>query len=263
MEEAVEKKCLTVLGSSSGQPQPDRASSGYLIQVGESLNLIDCGSGVTSSFLRRGFNPLDVDRIFISHTHSDHVSDLSLFIQLVYNFNNKKRTTPLDIYLPEEFLEPFERYLQAVYLFKQKLQFDLRLIGYRDGFEFHGPFRLNAIGNNHLSVNRELIETYRLPNRMQSHSFVIDLDTGKIFYSSDIASFDEIKSYLDGCDVVLLEPTHIDLDAFFTWAPEAKVGRFIITHLSGPEEVVRINRMAAKAGMDNLVTAVDGMEISL
>lgn len=218
---------------------------------------------MTSSFLRRGFNPLSVDRIFISHTHSDHVSDLGLFIQMVYIFEQKKRTTPLDIYLPEEFLEPFERYLAAVYLFQQNFQFRLNLVGYRDGFEFAGCFRLRAIGNNHLSANAELIRTYGLPNRMQSHSFAIELDGKKIFYSSDITSFEEITPHLDGCEIVLLEPTHIDLEAFFALAPRIRVGRFVITHLGGADEVSAIHRMASKAGVDNLVTAVDGLEIDI
>ncbi|MCF6334560.1 MAG: sigma 54-interacting transcriptional regulator [Spirochaetales bacterium] len=88
-----------VLGSSSGLPSADKATSGYLLKNNDSLTLIDCGGGVTQSFLKRGFNPLNVDRICISHTHSDHVCELSLFLQLIYLH---KRKRPLDLFLPEK-----------------------------------------------------------------------------------------------------------------------------------------------------------------
>ena len=89
---------FTLLGTSSGVPQASRANAGYLLKTGDSLSLIDCGGGVTSSFLRAGFDPLKIDRVFISHTHPDHCCELSLVIQMVYLAG---RTEPLDVYLPE------------------------------------------------------------------------------------------------------------------------------------------------------------------
>ena len=71
------------------------------MQVGESLNLIDCGGGVTSSFLRQGFDPLRLDRVFVSHTHSDHVGELTLVIQMLHVLNSNQRLT---VYLPDEFI---------------------------------------------------------------------------------------------------------------------------------------------------------------
>ncbi len=251
---------LTVLGSSSGHPKADRACSGYLLKTGESLSLIDCGGGVTSSFLRRGYNPLNVERIFISHTHPDHVSDLPLFIQLIYL---EGRTRSLDLYLPSEFVAPFKCFLPAVYLIEQKLPFELNIIGIEEGFSFENNFKLTAIANSHLRGNSELVAQLGLSNKMQCHSFEIEAGGKSIFYSSDIASLDEIVPYLKDKNVAIIESTHIDMECLLAQAGELNVGQFIISHLGTAEEVSLINTLAAKAGVNNLVTAVDGLEIAL
>lgn len=251
---------LVILGSSSGLPQAGRASSGYLLKTGETLSLIECGGGVTSSFLRRGFDPLDVGQVFISHTHPDHVTELPLFIQLAYLAG---RTEPLDLYLPAEFVEPFRRFLLAVYLIPEKLPFEVNLIGYEQGVVYDKSFVLTAVGNRHLLGNRELIEQFGLPNRMQCFSMDIKVGGKSLFYSADIASYDDVRAYVDDKDIVILESTHIDLGDFFDHASTVNVGRFVITHLGTDQEVAEINRLAAKAGVDNLVTAVDGLDLEI
>jgi ribonuclease BN (tRNA processing enzyme) len=251
---------FTILGSSSGMPQADRACAGYLLNVDNDLSLIDCGGGVTSSFQRCGFDPLAVNRVFISHTHPDHCCELPQFIQMIYLSGRKD---PLDIYLPEEFVKPFSAYLPAVYIIREKLPFELNLYGYRDGFVYEDGFRLQAIGNQHLRGYADFVEKLQLPNRMQCHSFKIDLLGTTLFYSADIGDFDDIKSHLDGVDIVVMELTHVDLERFFEFAASSNVGRFIISHLGDAEETAKLSQLSDKAGLDNLVLAHDGFQIAL
>ncbi len=247
-------------------PQADRACAGYLLKTGESLTLVDCGGGVTSSFLRCGFDPLDVDRVFISHTHPDHCCELPLFIQMVYLAG---RTRPLDIYLPEEFVKPFGAYLAAVYVIREKLPFELNLHSYTDGFVFENGFTLRAIGNRHLQGYAEFVKKLSLPNQMQCHSFRIEVPASSggsakcLFYSADVKDFDELKPHLNNVDYAVLELTHVDLEQFFDFAPTASVGKFIVTHLGSRDETAEIELMAEKAGLGNLMIAHDGLQLSL
>ncbi|UCG60614.1 MAG: ribonuclease Z [Candidatus Zixiibacteriota bacterium] len=251
---------IIILGSSSGLPQAGRACSGYALKTGDSLSLIDCGGGVTSSFLRRGLNPLAVERIFISHTHPDHVIELPLFLQLLHL---EKRREPVKLYLPADFVEPMRRFLPALYIIEDKLPFELDIVGYEEGFEYNDVFKLKAVGNKHLKAYKELIEINQLSNKMQCCSFDIEIDGKRVFYSADIATYDDIRPHLDGRDVVILESTHVALEEFIEHARSISVGRYVITHLGTDEEVGEINRMISKAGLDNVTTAVDGMEIPL
>ncbi len=156
-----------------------------------------------------------------------------------------------------------QAYLPAVYILRDKLPFELRIIGYEDGFVYEGGFRLEAIGNTHLFPYREFIEKAALPNKMQCHSFKLTINGKTVLYSADIGSFDDIKDHLDGTDIAIIESTHLDLEQFLKFAQTARVGRYILTHLGSKEDVADINLRAAKAVVDHLTTAVDGMEIEL
>lgn len=251
---------LTILGSSSGVPQANRTSSGYILKTKNRLSLFDCGGGVTQSYLKRGYDPLDVDRIFITHTHPDHVSDLSLFIQMILV---NGREDPVDVYIPSEFVDIFNSYLRSVYVIKEKMPFELNIIGYEAGEVYNGDFKLTAVANKHLHKYSEYIKRLNLPNKMQCHSFDIEVGGKKIFYSADVGSFDDVKDYLDGHDIVIIESAHIDLEAFINFAKTAKIGQIVLTHFDNEAQVKEICGLASQAGLDNLVTAVDGLELSL
>ena len=251
---------FTVLGSSSGFPQAGRSSSGYLLKVGDSLSLIDCGGGVTSSFLRTGADPLKVDRIFISHTHSDHVCELSLFIQLI-DLNG--RTDRLDVYLPSEFVEIFRQYLYAVYLFPKRMPFELKLIGYEAGFEFDNDFILKAYSTSHLKKYAENIGGLDIPNKMQCHCFQIELAGKRLFYSADLGKFEDVTKYLNNNDYAIIETTHIDIEEFLSVSGKYNVGRYILTHLGSPEEVEQIRQAISKSGLSNVSIAEDGLVLPL
>ncbi|RKX24999.1 MAG: hypothetical protein DRP45_06940 [Candidatus Zixiibacteriota bacterium] len=252
---------LTVLGSSSGMPQANRACSGYVLQTGESLSLIDCGGGVCSSFLRCGFDPFKLDRIFVSHTHSDHVCDLSLIIQMLHVLRTGRR---LDVYLPGEFIAPFRSYLNAVYLLSDNIKLELRIHGYSDGLVYENDrFKLTAIGNSHLVGTKVDIGRLGLPNRMQCCSFRIDVGDRSVFYSADIGSFEDIRDQLQDLDYALVETTHVNLEHLFDHMRSSTVGEYILTHLGDEEEVAALRNQIERASLTNVSLANDGLRLEL
>ena len=66
---------ITVLGKSPAWQDAGGASSGYLVQEGETTMLLDCGGGVFGK-LREHIDYTDVDAVVISHVHADHFIDL-------------------------------------------------------------------------------------------------------------------------------------------------------------------------------------------
>lgn len=68
---------LTVLGTSGGFPAAGKATSGYLLTIGERNILIDCGSGVLANLFR--FMPIErLDAVILTHLHYDHISDMQV-----------------------------------------------------------------------------------------------------------------------------------------------------------------------------------------
>jgi ribonuclease BN (tRNA processing enzyme) len=250
---------FTVLGSSSGVPQPDRNSSGYVVSNGPALVLIDCGGGVTSSFLRAGLDPLAVDRMVITHTHPDHCCEIPLFIQLQHLAG---RVRPLTIHVPEEFVEPLKAFLPSVYIIAERFQFDLTVLGYTGGTVFEEPLHISARPNEHLKGYADDIQRLGLPNKMQCHSLVIQGDSTRIVHSADLSSFEELRHLLKhDDDLVIVESTHIDIADFLSFAGSNSQTTYLITHLGDVRAVEELQGRIDKTGLENVQLAKDGMSI--
>jgi ribonuclease BN (tRNA processing enzyme) len=76
---------LTILGSGSPEPTTRRASSGYLLDMGEDVVLFDCGGGVFDNLLRAGRTPGEVTHLFFSHLHSDHMMDYARLVHAAWD----------------------------------------------------------------------------------------------------------------------------------------------------------------------------------
>src|SRR5579872_5403070 len=69
---------LITLGTGGGPlPRKDRAQSSNLLIVNGTLYLIDAGGSVTQRIVQSGNNFRKVDKIFITHVHSDHSAGLA------------------------------------------------------------------------------------------------------------------------------------------------------------------------------------------
>ena len=67
---------LTVLGSGSAMPVPDRAQAGYLLADGDRSLLVDCGSGVLQRLAGTDVGYEGVSTVLLTHHHLDHVAAL-------------------------------------------------------------------------------------------------------------------------------------------------------------------------------------------
>ncbi len=67
---------LIVLGSGTCVPSLSRNAPGYLLVTDDFQVLVDCGEGTMKQLLHAGFSFQDIDAVFLSHYHPDHVSGL-------------------------------------------------------------------------------------------------------------------------------------------------------------------------------------------
>jgi ribonuclease Z len=64
---------VTLLGTGSPQPRMDRFGPGILVEAGEKKLLFDCGRGVAQRIEQLRIAFTDVDALFVTHLHSDHI----------------------------------------------------------------------------------------------------------------------------------------------------------------------------------------------
>ena len=71
---------ITMLGTSAAAPDPDRGGSGIVITVRGRHYLFDCGANTTRSMIKSHINPTQVNTVFLSHLHFDHIVDFPYFM---------------------------------------------------------------------------------------------------------------------------------------------------------------------------------------
>ena len=85
---------VVLLGTSSAMPTVDRNNSGiYMKYKGEGF-LFDCGEGTQRQIMKAGLSIYQVDKIFISHLHTDHTLGLPGLLETL-DMHDKPR---VDIY---------------------------------------------------------------------------------------------------------------------------------------------------------------------
>ncbi len=89
---------LTLLGTGCPSVDHKRCGSANLVTTKNKIILIDCGSGVTQRLNKANISSAEIDALFLTHLHSDHVVDL---YQLVISSWHSYRTKQWKIYGPK------------------------------------------------------------------------------------------------------------------------------------------------------------------
>lgn len=90
---------LTTVGFWGAYPRANEATSCYLVQDEDTRIVLDCGSGALSR-LQNYVQLNELDAVFISHTHADHIADIyCLEYAMLVQRQLGNRKTPLDVYI--------------------------------------------------------------------------------------------------------------------------------------------------------------------
>ena len=89
---------ITLLGTGSPLPDPNRAGPSTLVQDEGTALLFDCGRGVLMRLAATGVTPLTLSAVLLTHLHSDHITDLNDVITTHWIYS--QAPTTLTIYGP-------------------------------------------------------------------------------------------------------------------------------------------------------------------
>lgn len=104
---------ITLLGTGSPIPDPNRAGPATLVRAGGQLFLTDCGRGVLQRAAAVGVGANALSALLLTHLHSDHIADLGdvLITRWVSTFDSEP--APLPIIGPPGTVEVVEATLKA------------------------------------------------------------------------------------------------------------------------------------------------------
>lgn len=220
---------LRCFGVGDGWPCGDRFHSSFLYQIGASSILIDCGEPLSTSYKASGLGYDLIDRIFISHLHSDHVGGFFMFMQGMWL---EKRQKPLPISMPEEGLEPIQRMLRLSTIYPELLEFDMLFEPIQPLQPVKvGGARVTLFPTTHLDKMRQVFGA-KYGVRLDSYSFLLEGAALRIVHSADIGKPEDLEPLLQGrVDVLVCEIAHFTPEALFTFLHGRDIKRIIFVHV--------------------------------
>ncbi len=284
---------LTVLGTSSAMPTPERSLSCIAMRRDGDIFLFDCGEGSQRQMMRFGVSYMKVRAIFISHLHMDHF--LGVF-GLLETLRLNGRAEKLTIYAPrgaegvfgrKEFLEikeiddkwseDFGSFTVSSFATKHAGTSFGFAIEEKEKVRFHeakakglglaGPMFTEIQKKGSLRVNGKTIKlkdvTYTSPGR-------------KIVYSGDSAPCASLARAAKGADLLIHESTfgsdkvaeaketsHSTAEDAAACAKKAGAAKLLLTHFSCRYANTSQLVEEAKAVFPAVEAAKDGMKLEV
>jgi ribonuclease BN (tRNA processing enzyme) len=214
---------LTVLGSSGTWPNPDTATSGYLVQH-DGFNLwMDAGTGTLAN-LQHHIQLADINAIVISHEHPDHFVDL---YPCFYAWHYGELGKPgLPVFVPTDFTQKLADIVSIDSQVVMRRAFSFTELAPGESFEI-GPFRVKTEPMAHLGL--------------PALGFRIASDGTVLSYTGDTGPTHHVEDLARDADLFLAEATWQDRDDLMPFhmssrqaadhARESGVGRLVLTHI--------------------------------
>ena len=103
---------VTIIGSGTMVPSSERNSSGVLVENKGIRFMVDFGYGTMHNLLQLDLTYHDIDRIYFTHNHPDHMCDLVPFL-FASRYQGDPRKKDLEIVAGPGFKEYFDILMQA------------------------------------------------------------------------------------------------------------------------------------------------------
>jgi ribonuclease BN (tRNA processing enzyme) len=248
----------TILGSGTCVPSLKRSACSVLLEIDETKILIDSGPGTTKRLLEAGVYLNELNYIFYSHFHPDHISEMiSILFALKYSGLKRKKT--LHITAGTGFITFYNR-LKTV--FGHWIELDTLILDEMSTFtpdhrSFDG-FDVNTIPTNH---NPESL----------SYRFVSQTGAS-VVYSGDTDECNQLGQIAKHADLFICESAMPDgqkVDGHLTpslagkIASDANVKRLVLTHLYPECNAVDIEKQCRNTYSGPLWLAQDLMRLSV
>jgi ribonuclease Z len=104
---------ITLLGTGSPIPDPNRAGPSTLVRAGGQVFLVDCGRGVLQRAAAVGVGAAGLSALLLTHLHSDHIGDLGDLLITRWITTFAPEPAPLPIIGPPGTAETVEATLKA------------------------------------------------------------------------------------------------------------------------------------------------------
>ncbi len=251
-----------VLGSGTSVPHVQRSSSGFWLETSNQSLLLDCSASAVHRMAQENLDWANLDAIWISHFHLDHVGGLVPFLfGTKYAPETQNRQKPLKIFGSKGLRQLIDSFDKA-----------------NDYNLFEQPFPLEIIEVEPLEKFEILPETeavaLRTPHTEESLAIRITDENDKtIVYTADTGFTKEIGTFAGGVDLLVMEcsffkdkpvETHLELGEAIYLVRYAKPTQVVFTHFYAEWDAVDFEKEVAKLSpMCEVIEAKDGLKLEI
>lgn len=252
---------IVVLGSGTSVPHPRRASSAHWLETRRGSVLLDASAAAVHRMAQENLDWVNLDAVWISHFHLDHVGGLAPFLfGTKHAPQTKGRRKPLLIYGGRGLKGLVRAFDEAnnYGLLKQSFPIEIREVAPRAEFEL---------------LPGLCAKTFSTPHTRESLALhLTDEDGASLVYTSDTGYTDALAQFAEGVDLFLMEcsfrqakpvETHLELVDAMRLARRAQPRRVLLSHLYPEWDGTDIAAEAKKFWPGETIGATDGLRLSI
>lgn len=225
---------VTLLGTGSPRPAPDRNGPSTLVEAGGLKLLFDMGRGNTVSLFRAGVPLGSIDAHFVTHMHSDHINGLpDLYLTGWLGVPYANRTKPFLVYGPQG-TQAMMRNLYAAFSEDRRIRFE------DEHFPLSGlDIDAHDIGEG-VVFERQGVKVSAFPvfhgeHIQPAYGYRIDYKGGSVILSGDTKYSKRVEMEATGADLLVHEVAAVSGD------PQKVLDRYpayraILDHHTDPQQ---------------------------
>lgn len=251
---------LLFIGTGSAKTNLKRFYSSFIISNPQTTLLVDCGDGISKELIKQNINYDSIDSIIITHLHPDHFTGLfSLLVQMKLS----RRENKLSIIIHKNLLNFLENCLEQLYLFKERLPFQLEIINYDFNCEIKlsEGFSFIAKANSHLEKYSQIKTSNKIA--FISSSFIFSIGKDIIYYSADIGRKEDLYLFDVEYNYSIIETTHIDVADIFEFVKNSNSKKIFFIHIDEEKEETLRRTFSEEIKKGKILIPNDGDEYFL
>lgn len=250
---------LTILGSGTAVPNGERNSSGYFVEAGSALVMLDCGAGTLHALARYGVDWQRLTHLFISHFHVDHIGELAALFFAFRHGMKTARAEPLTLIAPRG-IDRVLHHLKEAFgerIFTPKFPFHLLMVEPGESVQLDDECVLSVAKTRHTEESLAV----RIQQGERSIGYTGDTD-----YSETLAQFFQGTSLLvSECSFRERKEgvRHLSINDAARLASQAKVEGLVVTHFYFEVEVANLKKELQATYKGKVFVGKDGMSFDV